>query len=130
MLQIAIVNGPNLNLVGTREQHIYGTQTLDDYFMLLKKQFPDVSFYTYQSNVEGEIINYLHSCRGKIQGIIFNGGAYTHTSIAIADAIAGIDIPVIEVHISNIYAREEFRVHSFTAAKSIGLALESTARRQ
>ncbi|MEI8280256.1 MAG: type II 3-dehydroquinate dehydratase [Bacteroidota bacterium] len=120
MLQIAIVNGPNLNLVGTREQHIYGTQTLGDYFMLLRKQFPDVTFHTYQSNVEGEIINYLHSCRGKIQGIIFNGGAYTHTSIAIADAIAGIDIPVIEVHISNIYAREEFRVHSYTAAKSVG----------
>lgn len=120
MLQLAIVNGPNLNLIGTREQDIYGNQSLDIYFSQLQKQFPGVSFSFYQSNIEGELINYLHGCRGKMQGIILNGGAYTHTSIAIADAIAAIDIPVVEVHISNIYAREEYRKHSITASKCVG----------
>ena len=74
----------------------------------------------YQSNVEGELINYLHSCRGKVEGIVFNGGGYTHTSVAIADAIAAINIPVVEVHISNIYAREEYRKYSITASKCVG----------
>lgn len=120
MLQIAIVNGPNLNLIGTREQHIYGSVTLDSYFDGLKKQFPAISFTFYQSNSEGELIDFLHGCRGKIQGIILNGGAYTHTSIALADAIAAIDIPVIEVHISNIHARESYRRHSYTAEKCVG----------
>jgi 3-dehydroquinate dehydratase II len=120
MLQIAILNGPNLNLIGTREQHIYGSRTLDDYFADLQKEYPNVQFTFYQSNIEGEMINFLHSCRGKVQGVIMNGGAYTHTSIAIADAIAGIDIPVVEVHISNIYAREEYRKHSYTAEKCAG----------
>ena len=120
MLQIAIVNGPNLNLIGTREQHIYGSQTLEDYFKQMQQQFPQVNFTIYQSNVEGELINYLHSCRGKMQGIILNGGAYTHTSIALADAIAAIEIPVVEVHISNIYAREPYRKHSYTAEKCVG----------
>jgi len=120
MLQIAIINGPNLNLVGTREQDIYGNMSMDTYIESLKKQFPEVAFRYYQSNVEGELINYLHSCRGQVQGIIFNGGGYTHTSVAIADAIAAIDIPVVEVHISNIYAREEYRKHSITATKCVG----------
>ena len=120
MLHIAIVNGPNLNLVGTREQDIYGNVSMNDYLNGLKEQFPGVSFDYYQSNVEGELINYLHSCREKIQGVIFNGGGYTHTSVAIADAIAAIAIPVIEVHISNIYAREEYRKHSITATKCVG----------
>jgi 3-dehydroquinate dehydratase-2 len=120
MLRLAVVNGPNLNLIGTRETDIYGNEKLDDYLDNLKQQYPSITLGTYQSNVEGEIINYLHSCRGKIQGIIFNGGGYTHTSVAIADAIAAIDIPVIEVHISNIYAREEFRRHSITASKCVG----------
>ncbi len=120
MLQLAIVNGPNLNLVGTREVDIYGGQSLEAYYKTLEEQFPQVSFSFYQSNVEGELINYLHQCRGKVRGIIFNGGGYTHTSIAIADAIAAIQIPVVEVHISNIHAREEFRQHSYTAAKSVG----------
>ncbi len=120
MLQLAIINGPNLNLVGTREKDIYGGQSLDVYYKTLQAQYPGVEFSFYQSNVEGELINYLHNCRGKVQGIIFNGGGYTHTSIAIADAIAAINIPVVEVHISNIHAREEYRHNSYTAAKSVG----------
>jgi 3-dehydroquinate dehydratase-2 len=120
MLKIAVVNGPNLNLVGTREQDIYGNQNLEEYIAGLRQQFAQAEIITYQSNVEGELINYLHSCRGHVQGIVFNGGGYTHTSVAIADAIAAIDIPVVEVHISNIYAREEFRKTSLTAAKCVG----------
>ncbi|RYD55700.1 MAG: type II 3-dehydroquinate dehydratase [Sphingobacteriales bacterium] len=119
-MQIAIVNGPNLNLTGTREQHIYGSQTLEDYFSQMRQQYLQVSFTIFQSNIEGELINFLHSCRGKMQGIILNGGAYTHTSIALADAIAAIDIPVVEVHISNIYAREPYRRQSYTAEKCAG----------
>lgn len=120
MLQIAIINGPNLNLLGTREPHIYGTQTFDDYLLLLEKRFPDVTFHYYQSNVEGELINHLHSCMGKVHGVVLNAGAYTHTSIAIADAVAAIGIPVIELHISNVLAREDYRKTSFIAAKCIG----------
>lgn len=120
MLQLAIVNGPNLNLVGTREKDIYGGESLEVFFGKIKQQYPNVSIQTYQSNVEGELINYLHACRGKVQGIILNGAAYTHTSIALADAIAAIDIPVVEVHISNIYAREEYRRHSITASRCVG----------
>jgi 3-dehydroquinate dehydratase-2 len=120
MLQLAIVNGPNLNLIGSREQHIYGSQTLEAYFQEMQQQYRDVNFTVFQSNAEGELIDFLHSCRGKMQGIILNGGAYTHTSIAIADAIAAIEIPVVEVHISNIYAREPYRRHSYTAEKCAG----------
>jgi len=120
MLHLAIVNGPNLNLVGTREMDIYGGQSLDSYINELKGKYDNVILHHFQHNVEGELINYLHNCRGQIDGIILNGGAYTHTSIALADAIAAIAIPTVEVHISNIYAREEFRKNSYTAAKSIG----------
>lgn len=121
MLHVAIVNGPNLNLVGTREADVYGGQSLETYYKTMEQEFPEVVVFTYyQSNVEGELINFLHSCRGKIDGIVFNGGAYTHTSIAIPDAIAAINIPTVEVHISNIYAREEFRKTSYTAAKCVG----------
>lgn len=120
MLNLAIVNGPNLNLVGTRETDVYGGKSMDAFYTELKAQFPGVQFSYYQSNVEGELINFLHSCRGKVQGIVFNGGAYTHTSIAIPDAIAAINIPTVEVHISNIYAREEFRKTSYTAARCVG----------
>jgi 3-dehydroquinate dehydratase-2 len=120
MLHLAIVNGPNLNLIGTREVDIYGGKSFEAYYGELQQKYPHIQFTYYQSNVEGEIINFLHSCRGKIDGIVFNGGAYTHTSIAIPDAIAAINIPTIEVHISNIYAREEFRKTSYTAAKCIG----------
>lgn len=120
MLEIAIVNGPNLNLVGTREQDIYGNVPLDAYLDSLKQKYKDIAIRTYQSNVEGELIDYLHSCRGQVKGVILNGGGYTHTSIALADAIAAIDIPVVEVHISNIYAREEYRQRSITASKCVG----------
>jgi len=120
MLRLAIVNGPNLNLIGTRETDIYGLEALDSYIGKLKKKYGSVEISSYQSNVEGELINYLHSCRTDADGIIINGGAYTHTSIAIADAIAAIQVPTIEVHISNIYAREEFRKRSYTAAKCVG----------
>ena len=120
MLHIAIVNGPNLNLLGAREPHIYGNQSFEHYFAQLTDRFPLVNIHYYQSNVEGELINYLHSCMGKIQGIVLNAGAYTHTSIALADAISAIDIPVVEVHISNILAREEYRKTSFIAAKCVG----------
>jgi 3-dehydroquinate dehydratase-2 len=119
-MHIAIINGPNLNLVGTREQDIYGLQPLDTYFAELAGLYPDVEMTTYQSNVEGELINFIHSSRNWASGIIFNGGGYTHTSIAIADAIAAIQVPVVEVHISNIYAREAFRTHSITASKCVG----------
>lgn len=121
MLELAIVNGPNLNLVGTRETDIYGGESLDVYLDKLKQQYSrQVHVQTYQSNVEGELINFLHSCRGKVQGIVLNGGGYTHTSVALADAIAAIGIPAVEVHISNIYAREEYRKHSITASKCVG----------
>jgi 3-dehydroquinate dehydratase-2 len=120
MLRLAILNGPNLNLIGTREQHIYGSISLDTYLEELREKYKEVEFTFYQSNVEGEMINFLHDCRGKADGIILNGGAYTHTSIAIADAIASIGIPVVEVHISNIHAREEYRQVSYTAAKALG----------
>ena len=120
MLQIAIVNGPNLNLLGTREPNIYGNQSFDDYLAQLRKRFPDVTIQYYQSNLEGELINYLHGCIGKVQGIVLNAGAYTHTSIALADAVSAINIPVIELHISNVLAREDYRKTSFIAAKCIG----------
>jgi 3-dehydroquinate dehydratase-2 len=120
MLHLAIVNGPNLNLLGIREPDIYGHQTFEHYFTQLSERFPLVNIHCYQSNVEGELINYLHSCMGKVQGIILNAGAYTHTSIALADAISAIGIPVVEVHISNILAREDYRKASFIAPKCVG----------
>src|SRR5690349_20856737 len=117
MLSIAIVNGPNLNLIGTREPEIYGTERLEDYFIKLQQEYPEIAFQFFQSNVEGELINFLHECQGKVQGIILNAGAYSHTSIALADAIAAVAIPTIEVHISNVLAREDFRKNSFITAK-------------
>ena len=120
MPAIAIVNGPNLNLVGTREPEVYGSQSLDGYLQELAAKYPGVAVQTYQSNVEGELINYMHECRGKVQGIILNAGAYTHTSIAIRDAISAAGKPAIEVHISNIHKREEFRRKSYIAEVSAG----------
>jgi 3-dehydroquinate dehydratase-2 len=120
MLHLAIVNGPNLNLLGSREPEIYGHQTFKEYFEQMAVRFPLVQFHCYQSNVEGELINYLHSCMGNVRGIIINAGAYTHTSIALADAISAINIPTIEVHISNILAREDYRKTSFIASKCVG----------
>jgi len=120
MLSLAIVNGPNLNLVGTREPHIYGNTSLNAYLESLKARYGDIDLCFFQSNVEGELINFMQSCMGKTDGIILNAGAFTHTSIALADTIAAIGIPVVEIHISNVLAREDFRKTSFIAAKCIG----------
>ena len=107
MLKIAIINGPNLNLLGEREPEIYGSQNFETFLISLKNNNPDIAIDYYQSNVEGELINYLHSCMNTHAAVILNAGAYTHTSIALADAISSIGLPVIEVHISNIMARVE-----------------------
>lgn len=120
MLKIAIINGPNLNLLGKREVEIYGTQTFEDYFKELKKQYSNIEFTYFQSNVEGELINKLHEFGFEYNGIILNAGAFTHTSIAIADAVAGINTPVIEVHISNIFSREDYRHVSYLGKYCIG----------
>lgn len=121
MKKIQVINGPNLNLLGKREPSVYGNKGFDEYFGELKKRFGDVQLEYYQSNVEGEIINKLHEVGFSFDGIILNAGAYTHTSIAIHDAIAGIKTPVVEVHISNVYAREEFRHVSLITSKCVGL---------
>lgn len=113
MLKIAIINGPNLNLLGKREVEIYGNQTFEDYFNSLKSKFPNIELSYFQSNVEGELINKLHEIGFSVDGIILNAGAYTHTSVAIADAVAGIKSPVVEVHISNVFAREDYRHISY-----------------
>jgi 3-dehydroquinate dehydratase-2 len=120
-MKIQIINGPNLNLLGKREPEVYGNKTFDTLYDELKKRFPKVEFSYYQSNVEGEIINKLQETGFLVDGIILNAGAYTHTSIAIHDAIASIKTPVVEVHISNIYAREEFRHTSLITSKCAGL---------
>ena len=120
-MKIEIINGPNLNLLGEREPEIYGNKTFEQFFTELKTKFPDLELGYFQSNVEGEILNRLHSLRNQAQGIILNAGAYTHTSIAIADAVAAIQVPVIEVHISNVFAREEFRYHSYITKYARGL---------
>ncbi|MEZ5015598.1 MAG: type II 3-dehydroquinate dehydratase [Flavipsychrobacter sp.] len=122
MLQIMIINGPNLNLLGSRETDIYGGQTFEDFFMSLQGSYKEEIAFTYQqSNVEGEIVNLIQDADKTNDGIILNAAAYTHTSVAIADAIAAISTPTIEVHISNIYTREEFRKTSLTAANCIGV---------
>lgn len=130
-MQLLILNGPNLNLLGKREPEIYGYQTFEAYFSQLQKRFPEVQLHYFQSNSEGAIIDKIHEVGFSFDGIILNGGAYTHTSVAIADAIAGISSPVVEVHISNIHAREAFRHHSYPAARCvgsiIGLGLEGYA---
>ncbi|TXH31113.1 MAG: type II 3-dehydroquinate dehydratase [Cyclobacteriaceae bacterium] len=120
-MKFQIINGPNLNLLGKREPEVYGSKTFDAFYDELKKRFPQVSFNYYQSNVEGEIINKLQEVGFSSDAIILNAGAYTHTSIAIHDAIASIKTPVVEVHISNIYAREEFRHTSLITSKCAGL---------
>lgn len=119
--RIVIINGPNLNLLGRREPEIYGHQTFDDFALKLKQEYPQHSIEIFQSNVEGEIINLLHNEGFKSDGIIINAGGYTHTSVAIADAIAAIPSPVVEVHISNIYSREEHRHRSLLAANCQGV---------
>ena len=119
-MQLIIINGPNLNLLGQREKSIYGDQSFEAYLKQLKEQYTNVTFHYFQSNIEGEIINKIHEYGFTSDGIILNAGAYTHTSIAIADAIAGVKTPVIEVHISNVFSRESFRHNSFIASKCKG----------
>ena len=119
-MKILIINGPNLNLLGERETEIYGTISFEDYLDMLRSQFPALDIDYYQSNVEGEIINRLQDANLEVNGILLNAGGYTHTSIAIADAIKAIDTPVIEVHISNIFSREDFRHRSYIAPNCIG----------
>ncbi len=120
-MKVIIINGPNLNLLGTREKDIYGNESFDSYFGKLKAKFPDLEMEYYQSNVEGELINKLHEVGFSYNGVVFNGGGYTHTSVAISDAIAAIKTPVVEVHISNIHAREEFRHLSLITKECVGL---------
>ncbi len=119
-MKIAIINGPNLNLLGKRETDIYGKQSFETFLQELKKKFPKVSFSYFQSNVEGELVNELQRVGFDYDGIILNPGGYTHTSVAIGDAIAGIKTRVIEVHISNVHAREDFRKLSHVSGKSVG----------
>ncbi len=119
-MKIAIINGPNLNLLGRREPGIYGSETFEDFFEQLKVKFSGIELSYYQSNVEGELINELHRVGFEVDGVVMNPGGYTHTSVAIADAISAISALVIEVHISNIYAREEFRKHSVVSTKCKG----------
>ena len=130
-MKILILNGPNLNLIGKREPEIYGNQSLDDFLQSVKKRFPDCVIDAFQSNHEGVLIDKLQEAMGKYDGVVINPGGYAHTSIALADTIRAIGIPVVEVHISNIYEREEYRHHSYTAeaaAKSIvGHGLEGYA---
>ncbi|MGZ3837757.1 MAG: type II 3-dehydroquinate dehydratase [Flavisolibacter sp.] len=119
-MKIAIINGPNLNLLGKRETGIYGHTSFDAFLEDLKKNYPQIAFSYFQSNVEGELINELQRVGFDYDGIILNPGGYTHTSVAIGDAIAGIKTPVIEVHISNVHAREEFRKISHVSARAAG----------
>lgn len=119
-MKLVIINGPNLNLLGVREPSVYGNQSFVDYLETLKKKFTAMQLDYFQSNVEGELINKLHEVGFSYDGIILNAGGYTHTSVAIADAISAIKTPVIEVHISNIFAREEFRHNSLIAGKCKG----------
>src|SRR6478609_7876120 len=120
-MKVLILNGPNLNLLGVREKSIYGSQSFAEYFQSLQTQYSQIELEYYQSNIEGELINKIHEVGFSYDGIILNAGAYTHTSIAIADAIAAIKTPVIEVHISNVYSREEFRHKSMIARNCVGV---------
>ncbi|MEX6691334.1 type II 3-dehydroquinate dehydratase [Danxiaibacter flavus] len=119
-MKIAIINGPNLNLLGTREPDVYGSQTFEQYFQQLKLKFPEVEFSYYQSNIEGELIDEIQRRGFDSDGIVLNPAGYTHTSVAIGDAIAAIKAPLIEVHISNVHAREDFRKLSHVSAKARG----------
>ena len=120
-MKVIIINGPNLNLLGKREPSIYGNESFEAYLSMLRSEFSDISIDYYQSNVEGELIDKLHEVGFTYDGIIFNAGGYTHTSVAIADAVEAIQIPVIEVHISNVYSREEYRHISLMAKNCKGV---------
>ena len=120
-MKIQIINGPNINLLGKREPGIYGARSFDDYLQELKRRYPQVEIEYYQSNVEGEMINKIHEVGFDYDGIVLNAGAYTHTSIALQDAIRAVKSPVIEVHISNVHQREEFRHKSMIACACVGV---------
>ena len=123
MKKIIIINGPNLNLLGKREPEIYGSESFEAYFKSLKEKFPNLELDYYQSNIEGALIDKLHEVGFSYDGIILNAAAYTHTSVGIGDAVKGISTPVIEVHISNTYSREEFRHQSFISPNANGVIL-------
>lgn len=120
-MKIIIINGPNLNLLGKREPNVYGTNSFEDYFESLQHKYSTIDFFYFQSNIEGEIIDKLHEVGFNYDGIILNAAAYTHTSVGIGDAVKAIETPVVEVHISNVHAREEFRHQSFIAANAKGV---------
>lgn len=120
-MKILIINGPNLNLLGKREPDLYGNQSFEEYFENFELRFPDIELFKYQSNIEGELIDALQNAEHNYDGVILNAAAYTHTSIAIADAVKAISIPVVEVHISNVFSREEFRQKSFIAPYAKGV---------
>ena len=120
-MKIQIVNGPNLNLLGVREPGIYGSESFESYLSKLREQYPDVEIEYYQSNVEGELINKIQEVGFSFDGIVLNAGAYTHTSIALHDCIRAIKCPVVEVHISNVHKREEFRHHSYISCACLGV---------
>ena len=120
-MKILILNGPNLNLLGKREPGIYGSRGFEEFFDELKEKFPQVELDYFQSNIEGELINKIHEVGFSRDGIVLNAGAYTHTSIALQDAIRGVKTPVVEVHISNVHQREEFRHHSMISCACVGV---------
>lgn len=119
-MKIAIINGPNLNLLGKREPEIYGNKTFEEYFKFLEDEFKNIELIYFQSNHEGALIDKIHEVGFHFNGIVLNAGAYTHTSIAIADAVSAIATPVVEVHLSNVFAREAFRHHSYISAVAKG----------
>ncbi|CAL2084426.1 type II 3-dehydroquinate dehydratase [Tenacibaculum sp. 190524A05c] len=120
-MKIIIINGPNLNLLGKREPEIYGSKTFNDYFKELKNRFSDIELDYFQSNIEGEIIDKLHQVGFDYDGVVLNAAAYTHTSVGIGDAVKGITTPVVEVHISNVHSREDFRHVSYIAGNAKGV---------
>jgi 3-dehydroquinate dehydratase-2 len=122
-MKVLIINGPNLNLLGKREPQVYGSTTFEEYFQEVKAKFPAMDLSYYQSNIEGELIDKIHEVGFSYDGIVINAGAYTHTSVALRDAISGIETPVIEVHISNTHQREEFRHHSYISPVCKGVIL-------
>ena len=122
-MKIIIINGPNINLIGQREPNIYGNQSFDTYFAELVEKFPEINLSCFQSNIEGELIDKIQEVGFTYDGIILNAAAYTHTSIGIGDAVKAISTPVIEVHISNTFAREDFRHHSFISAHAKGIII-------
>ena len=121
MKKILILNGPNLNLLDKREPGVYGNQSFEDYFETLKAIFPDVELHYFQSNHEGALIDKIHEVGFSFDGIVINAGGYTHTSIALADALSSVTTPAVEVHISNIHARESFRHHSYLTSRCKGI---------